>query len=265
VAVAHYSNNLKQFVSWFKNTRRSQDHLTALTTFSIKIAAGKNNPNRRTRQRKKLPDVMRSMGLCKNTLGDALANTVTPEEYWPVATSDLCLTMRNSRSAKHSVSLTKSTPFQLIKIKGKVCKCAGCGGDLKDGHDQYTKDDLDKLICVRHKEHDYVWIEGHKLYKKTFENKHFHVFCNCLIGQNPGFDFAHVQKCIPYTLNTSPLSFLKDRLNGLSCWYVDFHAYCLIHCENILLDWTGQPSMNVRQKFWNLRNPVFNRSFTRQV
>lgn len=142
---------------------------------------------------------------------------MTPQEYSAVATSDLRLTIRKNRPPKPSVSPTTSTPFQLIEIKGKVPKCAGCGGELKDGPDQYTKGDLDELICVRHKEHDYVWIEGHKLYKKTFENKHFHVFRNCLIGRNPGFDFTHVQMSIPYTLTASQLSFLKDRLNDFSC------------------------------------------------
>ena len=219
VAVAHYSNNLKQFVSCLKNTRCSPDNLMALTTVSVNWAAGKKNPNHQTRQRKKSPDVRKSMAPCKNTLGDALANTVTAQEYSVVATSDLRLTTRKNRPPKPSVSPTTSTPFQLIEIKGKVCKCAGCGGDLKDCPDPYTKGDLDELICIRHKEHDYVWIEGHKLYKKTFENKHFHVFHNCLIGRSPGFDFTHVQMCIPYTLTASQLSFLKDRLNGLSCCY----------------------------------------------
>lgn len=50
VAVAHYSNNLTQFVSWFKNTRRNQDNLTVLKIFYINKAAGKNNPNHQTRQ-----------------------------------------------------------------------------------------------------------------------------------------------------------------------------------------------------------------------
>lgn len=45
---------------------------------------------------------------------------------------------------------------------------------------------------VCHKEHDYVWIVKHKLYQKTFENKHFHVYRNCLVGRDPGFDFTHV-------------------------------------------------------------------------
>lgn len=196
IAVAHYSSNLKQFVSWFKSTRRNQDNLTALTTFSVNKAAGKKNPNHQTRQRKKSPDAMKIVASCTNTLRDALANTVTTQEYSAVATSDLRMTIRKSIPPKPSVSPTTTTPFELIEIKGKVRKCAGCGGDLKDGPHEYTKDDLDELFCVRHKEHDYVWIVKHKLYKKTFENKHFHVYRNCLVGRNPGFDFTHVQICI---------------------------------------------------------------------
>ena len=88
---------------------------------------------------------------------------------------------------------------------------------LQDGPDKYTMDDLDELFCVRHKERDYVWIVKHKLYKKTFENKHSHVYRSRLVGRNPGFDFTHVQMCISYTLSTSQLSFLEDRLSSLSC------------------------------------------------
>lgn len=186
-------------------------HLTVLTMFSVNKAAGMKNPSQ-TRQRKKLPDVMKSMASCKNTLGVALANIVSTQEYPAVATSDLRLTIMKSRPPKHSVNPTTTTPFELIEIKGKVHKYASCGGDLKDG-----PDDLDELFCVCHKEHDFVWIVKHKLYKKTFENKHFHVYHNCLVGRNPGFDFTHVRMCISYTLSASQLSFLRDRLSSLPC------------------------------------------------
>lgn len=49
-----------------------------------------------------------------------------------------------------------------------------------------------RMTWCTHKEHDYVWIVKHKLYQKTFENKHFHVYRNCLVGRDPGFDFTHV-------------------------------------------------------------------------
>ena len=98
------------------------------------------------------------MASCNNTLDDALVNTVTTQEYSAVATSDLHLTIRKSRPPKPSVSPTTTTPFELIEIKRRVRKCAGCGGDLKEGPDEYTKDDLDELFYVCHKGHDYVWI-----------------------------------------------------------------------------------------------------------
>lgn len=74
---------------------------------------------------KKSTGVMKSMASCNNTLGDALANTVTTQEYSAVATSHLRLTIRKSRLPKPSISPTTSTPFQLIESKGKVRKCVG--------------------------------------------------------------------------------------------------------------------------------------------
>lgn len=51
--------------------------------------------------------------------------------------------------------------FELIEIKRKVCKCVG---DLKEGFDEYIKDDLDELFYVCYKEYDYVWIVKYKFY-----------------------------------------------------------------------------------------------------
>lgn len=128
----------RQLLTWqgaFCNTRCNQDNFTPLTTFSVNRVAGKKNPNQQTRQRKKSPDVGKSMASCKNTLGDALANTRTTQQYSAVATLDLCLTLGKSRPLKHYLCLTTSTPFQLVKISGNVFKCASCGGDLKDDPD----------------------------------------------------------------------------------------------------------------------------------
>lgn len=211
VAVAHYSHNLPQFVSWFKKSRRSKDNLTSLTTFSVNKAAGKKKSNQQIRQRKKSPDVMTSMASSKGTLGDAIAQT--NEEYAAVSTSDLRLTIRRTKPTKPSVDPTTSTPVELIEIKGKVNKCAGCGSQLKDGPDPYLMVDLDQTLCLRHKEHDYVWIKTHNYWKKTFENKHFHVYRNCLVGRNPSFNFASVRMSIPYTLNAAQLQLLQQRLN----------------------------------------------------
>lgn len=41
VAVANFSHNLPQFVSWFKKSRRHKENLTSLTTFAVNKAAGR--------------------------------------------------------------------------------------------------------------------------------------------------------------------------------------------------------------------------------
>lgn len=154
---------------------------------------------------------MTNMASNKGTLSDAIAQA--NEEYAAISTSDLRLTIRRAKPTKLSVDPTTSTPFEIIEIKGKVHKCAGCGGQLKDGPDAHLKTDLDKNLCLRHKEHDYVWIKSQNYWKKTFENKHFHVYRNCLVGRNPGVNFQSVQMSIPYTLNGAQLQLIQQRLN----------------------------------------------------
>lgn len=120
VAMAYYNKNLREFVSWFRSKRRNRENLTALTTFSVNRGAGKKNPSYQSRQRKKSPDVMKSMVVSNSTLGDILVGTTTHQEYSAVATSDLRLNIKRNRPTKPSVDPTTSTPFQLIEIKGKV-------------------------------------------------------------------------------------------------------------------------------------------------
>ena len=138
------------------------------------------------------------------------------EGYAAISTSDLRLTIRRTKPTKPSVDPTTSTPFEIIEIKGKVHKCAGCGGQLKDGPDAHLKTDLDKNLCLRHKEHDYVWIKSQNCWKTTFENKHFHVYRSCLVGRNPGFNFQSIQMSIPYTLKWCTAS--VDTAKAKSFW-----------------------------------------------
>lgn len=49
--------------------------------------------------------------------------------------------------------------------------------------------------------------------KKTFDNKHFHLYRNCLVGRNPSFNFESVRMTIPYTLNAADLHLLRERLD----------------------------------------------------
>lgn len=161
--------------------------------------------------RSKSPDVMTNMAGCKGTLGDAIAQT--NEEYAAISTSDLRITVRRAKPTKLLVNPTTSTPFEVLEIKGKIRKCAGCGGELKDGPDPFLKADLDQRMCLRHKEHDYVWIKMQNYWEKTFDNKHFHLYRNCLVGRNPSFNFESVRMSIPYTLNAVDLHLLRERLD----------------------------------------------------
>ena len=70
VAVANFSHNLPQFVTWFKKSRRHKENLTSLTTFAVNKAAGRKKSNQQVRQRKKSPDVMRNMASNKGTLSE---------------------------------------------------------------------------------------------------------------------------------------------------------------------------------------------------
>ena len=102
---------------------------------------------------------------------------------------------------KPMVSPTSTTPFELINITGKIRKCAGCWKELKDGPDEHTRNHLDEMLCIRHKEHDFVWIHSLQHWKKTFENKHYYVFFNCIQGRNPTFDAkaVHLGRSEPHT------------------------------------------------------------------
>ena len=71
---------------------------------------------------------------------------------------------------------------------------------------------MDERFCLRHKEHDFVWIDSLQHWKKTFENKHYHVFLNCVQLRNPSFDFKAVQISVNHTLSGKEVLFLKGRL-----------------------------------------------------
>ena len=84
---------------------------------------------------------MTSMASNKATLSDAIAQV--NKEYAAISTSDLHLTIRRTKPNNLSVDPTTSTPFEIIEIKCKVHKWAGCGVQLKDGSDPYLKTELD--------------------------------------------------------------------------------------------------------------------------
>ena len=104
-------------------------------------------------------------------------------------------------------------PFEIINITGKIKKCVGCWKDLKAGPDEHTRNHLDERLCIRHKEDDFVWIQSLQHWKQTFENKHYHIFLNCIQGRNPHFDATKVQLSLKHTPGAEEVQQLKDRLN----------------------------------------------------
>ena len=215
LAVACYNKQLAQFIQSFKDGKHDRSrNLTAITTFGVNASAGKKRQHVR-RSRNKSPDAMTSTMTTEQPAGGTIADLFSSHSagYSTEASSDpLRITIRRNRPAKPTVLPTTSTPFQLISISGHIRKCAGCGGNLKDGPDQYTHNFMDERYCIRHKEHDYVWIESMQHWKKKFENKHYHVFLTCIKGRNPNFDASTVQLSVNHTLGAEEVQELKNRL-----------------------------------------------------
>ena len=221
VAVAYNNNQLQECLQYFKDeTGKQRTNLTAITTFGVNTNAGKNRAGI-SRARHKSPDTMTSM-TARNlagagTIGELVARDNTKSdamEYEAESSANpFRITIRRTRPSKPAVTPTTSTPFQPINISGRIRKCAGCWKDLKDGPDDHSGDDSDQRLCLRHKEHDFVWIESLQHWKKTFDNKHYHVFLNCVELRNPDFNASAVAISVNHTLSTNEVRFLKDRLH----------------------------------------------------
>ena len=82
----------------------------------------------------------------------------------------LRITIRKSKPPKPTVQPTLSTPFELVELSNRRSKkCAAeCNSDIRDGPDKFSRGEIDHKYCIRHKEHDFVWIASHHQYKKTF-------------------------------------------------------------------------------------------------
>ena len=106
---------------------------------------------------------------------------------------------------------TTATPCELIAIKGNTRKCAGCGDKLKDGPDPLLVHDLDKSICIRHKEKDYFFNKEHKFWKPTYGNHHYNIFPDCLTNRNPSFIQSNL--IITLDLDSELKNFLFNRFH----------------------------------------------------
>ncbi|CAB4026532.1 Hypothetical predicted protein [Paramuricea clavata] len=192
-------------------------HLASGKYICDKACIGFNTRKICSHKRKTSPDPVSSMnrnetnqqpGPKPGTVGELFHYQAEPSN------DPLKITIRRSRPDKPAVAPIMSTPFQLIDITGRIRKCAGCRKDLKEGPDDFSRHDMDKKLCIRHKEHDFVFITSYHHWKKTFENKHYHVFLNCVKGRNPAFDSCSVQIALNHTLSGDEIAFLKERMEA---------------------------------------------------
>lgn len=213
MAVAVRNKNVSAYFKWYRNQEK-KDNLTTLTTFAVNKNAGAKKPTRK--RRNKSSDVMTSSKAKQNTNAKTLGEVVTSPKYTAEASSNpLRITIRkNSKPAKPAVQPTINTPFELIELielSARIKKCAArCNANIRDGPDNFTRGEIDEQYCIRHKEHDFVWIEFQGKYKKTFENKHYHLYANCIKARNPQFDPSKVN--IQCSLENDKIKILKQRL-----------------------------------------------------
>ena len=172
----------------------------------------------RKKRRNKSPDVVTSSQLKGSmktkTLGEVVASDHGSSQYTAEASSNLLrITIRKSKPPKPTVQPTLSTTFELVELSNRRIKKfpAGCKGDIRDGPDKFSRGEIDHKYCIRHKEHDFVWIASHHKYIKTFENKHYHLYANCIRTRNPQFDPSKVN--IQCALEGNKIQILKERLH----------------------------------------------------
>ena len=148
-------------------------------------------------------------------------------QYQAQQSSDfLRITIPWSAPIKPVVTPTTTTLFQLVNISGKMRKCASYWGDLKSGPDEFSCSELDKRFCIRHKEHNVVFIASYNHWKKVFDNKHHHVFLNCIEVRNPSFDPKNVHVVVNHPLSGREVLLLNERL---AAWE-GLCTYCVQHC-----------------------------------
>lgn len=111
-------------------------------TCNVNKDAGRKKPRAR-KGRAKSPDTVTTMTQ-NATLGDLFNDdqeSQSDDEYTAEGTPSrpLKVTIKRKRPAKPQLNPTTSTPYQLIDISGRIRKCAGCAGNLKDGPDPFKR------------------------------------------------------------------------------------------------------------------------------
>ena len=218
VAAAHFHWDLASFLLFFTISPQ-EPSLTKLTTFNVNKRAGsKRNPNTGRGKRKTSPDPMEAKKRKPLTLGDVLVgDKILPpnQTFSSKAISDTKLAIKvNAQVQRPPFVPTRHTPFDLVNIRGNIRICHGCRNFLKDGPDAYALVENDEALCIRHKEHDHQWVQGARggFYKKTFDNKYYHIYRACLMGRNPHFDHTKLGFDFTGPVSNDLVDFLEERL-----------------------------------------------------
>ena len=192
IATALYTSQLTQYIGQF--IKHNSVNLTRMTVASVNPNAGKKVEARK-RKRAMSPDVI-SSSAAVYTLGDVFETAIEPQQLAVTHLSNSGMKMKIATATKKPTRPlyrpTISTPFELIEISGNISKCAGCGGNLKEGPDPILLTELDKNICIRHKERDHIFLTKQNFWKPTFANRHYHVFKDCVTARNPAFNATAV-------------------------------------------------------------------------
>ena len=223
IAVAIYLDRLKPFLETF--VKNSTLNLSKMATTNVNSNAGKKGRSRK-RVRASSPDVMckpYDVKVQSATLGNLFEEQDTSDfSVSHISRSAIKMKIKKpvapekpkatKKPVKPIFQETTATDFELIMIKGRISVCQGCPNKLKAGPIAIPSDPFDKDYCVRHKEHDHAYLQTHNYWTPTFDNKHYHMSKDCIIGRNPSFEASEMR--IEVEVSQDLKTLLRERFYG---------------------------------------------------
>ena len=230
VATAMFCNMVPQMLAWFSKQDVNLTRLTVPANLSQK-AGKKGKPRKRKSTalattpppQKRLEELLQeptpsTRPSTPNTLEQLLDghfNRTPPSTNATVIRkSDSGMKVTIKRSIKPVFVETTSTPFELIPIKGRIRKCAGCPRGLKIGPDPILMHKMDAKLCICHKERDHYFNKVNSQWKPTFSNVHYHVWSDCVKQRNTSFNYKNVSVGIALEMTDELRCFLATRFTS---------------------------------------------------
>ena len=223
LALALKKGDLVEYIAYY--IKNFDGNITRLTTANIGKNPGQKKVGRK-RARARSPDLatgtvcMDPPLLCDTPggsnpprLGDILDGGYNTEFVSQVSPGSMRLNI-SKKPMKPPYIETRNTEFYLVSIKRNIRKCIGCSGNLVDGVSE--KHSYDEKICIRHKENEWIYVSpknGNPHWKKTFDNKYYHVLSDCIKARNDSFDLSQLIIETESTITGSMKAFLQNRLD----------------------------------------------------